>query len=323
MKHQITKIVLLALIALSSCERQEKPGQPSKLKELNRSLIQLPNARAIAPVVLAGGSNGQVEVGGMNEGWTLLSLGYMSCPDVCPTTLGAVGKALSILNAEDGQASTKGLFVSVDVSRDKPAALEAYAQFFHPDLHGATGTKSAVDGLVASLDASYRIPSKRSGVYPVDHSTAVFLVDPWGRWAGTLPHPKGPQQIVDDLRTLRGPVGVSDLVVRLAPPGAPATAGFLKLSNHSSQKQAVLRASSSAFGRIEFHRTEVSQGVARMAKEASVPVAAHGETLLKSGGRHLMLFEPQYQLKAGERIPFEFELASGQVVLTQATVTSL
>jgi copper(I)-binding protein len=91
----------------------------------------------------------------------------------------------------------------------------------------------------------------------------------------------------------------SDGWVRLAPPGASAHAGYLRLHNPTAVALRCDRASSPDFGAAELHRSVLEDGRSRMLREQTVEVPAHGEALLQPGDYHLMLFRPARELSEG------------------------
>ena len=117
--------------------------------------------------------------------WVWLYLGFASCPDACPRTLGEVVGAYAGLPAN---APVRPVFVSVDPMRDTPARLKAYVGFFHPALLGASGPHGALDALVAALGTRYHVPpgARPDQAYQVAHPDEVFVLDPDGRYVGRL-----------------------------------------------------------------------------------------------------------------------------------------
>src|SRR5438067_1255139 len=71
-----------------------------------------------------------------------LYFGYTRCPDVCPTTMATLGRAVRGLG-EDG-AQVQALFVTVDPKHDTPKALAKYVRSFHPDFLGLYGDAAAI-----------------------------------------------------------------------------------------------------------------------------------------------------------------------------------
>lgn len=88
--------------------------------------------------------------------------------------------------------------------------------------------------------------------------------------------------------------------IRLAPPGAHAHAGYLRLHNPSSQVLRCDRVTATDFGAAEIHRTLIEDGQSRMLRDQRVEVPAHGQAEFAPGGFHLMLFRPQRELAEGD-----------------------
>ena len=131
--------------------------------------------------------------------WSLLFFGYAQCPDICAPTLQRLSAALDRLDAPDARV----VFVSVDPARDAPAALAAYVAHFRPGTLGATGEPAAVAELMSELGAYAARRDFDGGSYLIDHSAAVWLVDPAARLAGVFTPPHDPDAIAADLRRLR------------------------------------------------------------------------------------------------------------------------
>jgi copper(I)-binding protein len=103
------------------------------------------------------------------------------------------------------------------------------------------------------------------------------------------------------------------------PPGAMATAGFARIANTGDSEVTITGAESSACKRIEFHRTDTIDGIARMSQQSRLTVPAGGELELAPGGTHLMLIGPS-ALHAGERVSISFELEGGVTLTREAEV---
>lgn len=130
-------------------------------------------------------------------------IGYASCPDVCPTALAVMTQAFRNLPAEQLD-KVAGLFVSVDPERDTPEKLAAYAQFFHPNITGVTGSKADIDQVTRQYGAFYRKVEMADSAlgYAVDHSSRIYLIDPAGGLAKTLLHNSTPQELTTEITQL-------------------------------------------------------------------------------------------------------------------------
>lgn len=117
----------------------------------------------------------------------LLYFGYTHCPDVCPTSLAAVGQALTALSPEE-RPRVQAFMVSLDPERDTPALLKEYTSYFQPGIRGLVGTPAETAVLARAYGVSYfRQKEKGNGDYAVDHTTSTYMVNQEGKLAAVLP----------------------------------------------------------------------------------------------------------------------------------------
>lgn len=127
----------------------------------------------------------------------VLFFGFTHCPDVCPTTLTLLGDVRKRMGAQAPQV----VLVSVDPQRDTPEAMAQYLQGFDPAIVGLTGSPQAIEAFAAALGVAHRrIPM--GDTYMVDHTAAVFAIDPQGRRAAVFTPPLDAGQIAGDLQLL-------------------------------------------------------------------------------------------------------------------------
>ena len=117
--------------------------------------------------------------------WVLLYFGFTTCPDVCPTDLMEVGKAVRDLGARAERVQP--LFVTLDPERDRPAVVGEYAAAFHPRLIGLTGTAEET----ARVARRYKVFWERVAVpgglgYTIDHAAFTYLIRPDGKYQGII-----------------------------------------------------------------------------------------------------------------------------------------
>lgn len=106
----------------------------------------------------------------------LLYFGYTHCPDVCPTTLSLLSRAVAALGTSAQQVRI--LFVSVDPARDTLARLKTYAAAFGPEVVGLRGSEAGLKPLTKRYRVSYGYGKPdSSGAYEVSHSSAVYVFD--------------------------------------------------------------------------------------------------------------------------------------------------
>jgi copper(I)-binding protein len=108
--------------------------------------------------------------------------------------------------------------------------------------------------------------------------------------------------------------------IRLAPPGAGMLAGYMVLENPGDRAVELVSVSSPAFASIEVHRTEVTDGVARMIAEPRVSIGAGERLIFEPGGRHLMLHGPTQALAEGALVPLELVFDDGTDLQINAIV---
>ena len=141
--------------------------------------------------------------------WTLVFLGFTTCPDICPTTLMDLAAAQNSWRALPDTTRPRLLLISVDPERDTPARLGEYAHAFHADTLAATGDIPALEKFATSLGFVFR---KAEGEqfetnpedYSVDHSASLAVLDPQGRLAGLIRPPFDAAAIAADLTELTG-----------------------------------------------------------------------------------------------------------------------
>ena len=137
--------------------------------------------------------------------WTFLFFGFVNCPDVCPTTLATLAAARRSL-ADLPEANRPAVaLVSVDPGRDTPGVLARYVTHFDPTFIGVTGSQDAIGALTTGLGIAVVIgPADAEGNYSVDHTAAIFLVDPEGRFAALFGGPHEAGNIARDYRRILG-----------------------------------------------------------------------------------------------------------------------
>ncbi len=126
--------------------------------------------------------------------FALLTFGYRSCPDFCPTNLATMAQALDELGA--GHDRVAPLFLTLDPERDTAAALADYAPLFHERLTALTGTPDRVAEAAQGFRVIYKLRKDIDPVdYPVDHSTYTYLMDPDWQLLAVFRHSVTPERM--------------------------------------------------------------------------------------------------------------------------------
>ena len=106
--------------------------------------------------------------------------GFTHCPDVCPTALAKVAKAVKLLGSEASRVQV--LFVTVDPQRDTPQLLKQYVTAFHPDFLALRGEGDALTKVTKAYHVYWAIREGRTPeTYTVDHSGQLFALDREGK----------------------------------------------------------------------------------------------------------------------------------------------
>ena len=108
----------------------------------------------------------------------VIYFGFTNCPDICPTSMYALGEAL----AAPGGYDVQPILVTVDPERDTPARMGEYARTngFPPGLVGLSGTREQVDAAARSFQVHHSrspIAGAPVNVYNVDHSSLLYVLD--------------------------------------------------------------------------------------------------------------------------------------------------
>lgn len=121
------------------------------------------------------GEGGQVvRAGDFSGSFLLIGFGFTHCDYVCPTLSANIARVIST-----SDRPVKGAIISVDTERDTPEITHQYAQGFHRDLIGLSGTYSQVAEAASNFRVKY-VVTKTPSSFTVQHTASIFLVDPHG-----------------------------------------------------------------------------------------------------------------------------------------------
>ncbi len=158
--------------------------------------------RPLPPFELVGHDGARFDRSSLAGHYTFVFFGFTNCPYLCPTTLAELAKAEQLLTDLPAASRPAVVMVSVDPARDTPAVLARYVPHFDPHFVGVTGSDAALSTLASALGAAYQRGPEVDGGYSVDHSAAVFLIDPEARLAALLPTPQVARTVAADYRRI-------------------------------------------------------------------------------------------------------------------------
>ena len=183
----LNRLVLLAAFALAACSPAEKPP--------------LDGARIGGTFALQTAGDKTVTDKDFAEKYRVTYFGYTNCPDVCPTDMANLGRAIASFRKSHPAAPPVALiFVTVDPKRDTPEIAAKFAKAFLPDAVGLSGDQTAIDGVKKAFAVFSSIqPGGSPGSYLVDHSRTSYLLDRDGKPMAILPSEQSAEAVTKDL----------------------------------------------------------------------------------------------------------------------------
>ncbi len=177
-KRRPPPVVLLALFALLLLA--------GGLLRLYGGVAERGTAEIGGPFRLVSGSGQIVTEKSFPQKYLLIYFGYTSCPDVCPTTLADIARALTRLGPR--ATRVQALFITIDPQRDTAALLGQYVASFSPSIIGLTGSAAEIGAAEKEYHVSVAVVANPGGEggYGIDHTAALYLMAPDGRFVAAL-----------------------------------------------------------------------------------------------------------------------------------------
>lgn len=102
----------------------------------------------------------------------LVYFGYTNCPDVCPTTLYTIARALPLMGKQAGQLQP--VFITVDPVRDPPAVIGRYVALFSPRIVGLSGNASELKRVEEKYHVYVGPEDPKTGA--IDHGAMLYVM---------------------------------------------------------------------------------------------------------------------------------------------------
>lgn len=186
----ITQRLKKVLPAPGQVPQGHSPAETAPNAVVPRYLLQDPNGRAVTNEDFLGR-------------FQLVTFGYTSCPDVCPTTLQEMKEVLKLLGFKADQLQP--IFVTVDPERDSAQVMREYTSAFDARILGLRGSEDLTRRAAAEFRIRYekvRDPAAPPGSYTVDHSAGMILLGPDGRTAARFAYATPARQVAERIDTL-------------------------------------------------------------------------------------------------------------------------
>jgi protein SCO1/2 len=174
----------LAIAAVAAIVLFNRPATPPLIQG-----VLLPEGRELQAFSLVDHHNNVFTRAELKGRWHLVSYGFTTCPDICPTTLSQLAIVADELDKQ-GRDDLVFVFYSVDHRRDTVSQMASYVPFFHTDFIGLTHLDDPENphlpfekslGIAAQL-----VPNTEPGAepdandYSVNHGVTLFLINPQG-----------------------------------------------------------------------------------------------------------------------------------------------
>jgi len=195
----IAVVVLAGVLAgiAAAVVLKERNNAPPALERA--TLFQAP--RPLAELALIDHAGQAFELGRLRGRWTLLFFGFTHCPDICPMTLALLADVRRALADLPPELRPAVVLVTVDPLRDTPDVLARYVRHFDPEFVGVTGSPDAITELTRELGVAVMVAAPAAdGSYTVDHSAAVFVIDPDAAYTAVFSTPHEVDTIARDFR---------------------------------------------------------------------------------------------------------------------------
>ncbi|MDX1484810.1 MAG: SCO family protein [Alphaproteobacteria bacterium] len=201
----IFSLGLVACVAVSwglvALVKEQRPTQPAR----GGAVMVTAEADIGGPFSLVDHTGRRVTDADFRGRYMLIYFGYTFCPDVCPSELQTVGRAMDILGAKGKRIVP--VFITVDPARDTVPVVKDYVAAFHPRMVGLTGS----DEDVAAASKAYKIYARKApGTkeddpdYLVDHTSFIYLVGPDGKVAALFRAGTAPEAMATELARIAG-----------------------------------------------------------------------------------------------------------------------
>lgn len=201
--HRCALALIAAALAIAGCG-----GQDDSTKLNGETKFKLDGGKAVSLPAYGDGLKGDPHPLRPVKGkLMLLYFGYISCPDVCPTSMSDLAVAVRSLPVEQQKQLEVGL-VTADPKRDSGAELVDYLEHFfrkQPVFGFRTTDKAELAKAEKAFGAASQIdPHKPGEAYTVTHTAYIYAVNRDGRILVMWPFGTPPTEMSSDLKVLLG-----------------------------------------------------------------------------------------------------------------------
>lgn len=184
MPVRLASLLLAAGLSCGAAHAQAPEREASEAERLARELTS-GTAPVGAPFHLRDADGRRRSLADFRGKVVVIYFGFTFCPDVCPTDLAQIGRALRSLGKRSREVQP--LFVTLDPERDSPRLLRRYVRSFHPSIVALTGSEAEVRQVARDFKVySEKVPDGRGG-YTIAHTAFTFVLGRDGRYREFVP----------------------------------------------------------------------------------------------------------------------------------------
>ena len=148
-------------------------------------------------------SEGLVRLSDFQGKVTVVYFGFLSCPEVCPASMGMVSKMLNKLS-EAEQLQVQPILISIDPKRDEVQEIAEFTHYFHPSILGVTGSPEQIDQVALDYGAFFEVSESVTpgSDYAFRHSSRYYVIDQNGQLVDAMRHSTTANELAARIRTL-------------------------------------------------------------------------------------------------------------------------
>ncbi len=188
-------------VALAACGGGSGTGSGTLRGAVRHPPLRVGDVRL--PDVSVEGSGRPMALRARTGGLLVVYFGFTHCPDVCPTTLSDLGRALERL--EPAERRRVGVaFVTVDPERDDARVMNAYLRHF---TDGGHALRTDDPALLETAKDAFGVTARRitypggdPDAYGFEHTATTYVVDDTGTVVVEWPFGTRPGDMAADLR---------------------------------------------------------------------------------------------------------------------------
>jgi protein SCO1/2 len=126
--------------------------------------------------------------------------GYTRCPDICPTTMNDLAKAMKILGDDANRVQV--IFITLDPERDSAELLQQFVPAFDARFIGLTGTPQQIQQVTQTYKIFVQKQADKQQQYTIDHSAGAYVYEPSGKLRLYFKYGQSAEDMAHDLQLL-------------------------------------------------------------------------------------------------------------------------